>query len=100
MLVSRGAVYRSKRSTEGDVLRPSRQGGDKLLFHGHCGCTAEIVYGEWIPNRTEQRFIDAYDKAAKQADNAGEPRTQENILWRMRDNGGFRDSPDIRGKQP
>ena len=93
MLVSRGNVYRSKRTTEGNILRPSRSGGEKLLFHGHCGCTAEIVYGEWIPTETEQRWVDAYDKAAKEADAAGEARTQDTILHRMRRDGDFRDSP-------
>lgn len=99
MLASRGPVYQ-KSTAEGDVLRPARGGGEKLLYHAHCGCTAEIVYGEWIPNDREQFYIDEYEKAAKQADAAGEARTQDTVLWRMRENGVFRDSPLSRNKTP
>lgn len=97
MLASRGPVYQSA-TAAGDVLRPARGGGEKLLYHGHCGCTAEIVYGSWEPSDAEQLYISEYEKAAKQADAAGEPRTQETVLWRMRENGIFRDSPLARKK--
>jgi len=92
MLCSRGPVYRSagKAGTDGGGLLDNKSG---LRFHGHCGCTAEIVYGEWKPNEAEQRYVDEYTKAARQADAAGEPRTEKTVLYRMRDNGVFRDSP-------
>lgn len=89
MLVGRGPVYAS-------AERAETVAGTGLEYHGHCGCTAEIMYGDWKPNPTEQEWVDAYDKAAEEADAAGEPRTQENVLWRMRANGAFRDSPKIR----
>ena len=98
MLAARGPVYQSSDRTAGDILRPARGGGDKLLYHGHCGCTAEIVYGEWEPSDAEQLYISEYKKAAEQADAAGEQRTQETVLWRMRENGIFRDSPLARNK--
>lgn len=91
MLAGRGPVYASSE-------RASQVGGSGLHYHGHCKCTAEIVYGEWIPNDAEQLYIEEYDKAAKQADEAGESRTQDTILWRMRENGVFRDSPLSRNK--
>lgn len=89
MLVGRGPVYAS-------AERAETVAGTGLEYHGHCGCTAEVMYGEWRPNETEQVWVDAYERAAKQADAAGESRTQESILWRMRAEGSFRDSPKIR----
>ncbi|WP_104087051.1 hypothetical protein [Arthrobacter sp. GMC3] len=91
MLAGRGPIYSSKQ-------RADSIGGTGLEYHGHCGCTAEIVYGDWEPSDSEKLFIEEYDKAAKQADAAGESRTQENVLWRMRENGTFRDSPLARNK--
>lgn len=98
MLASRGPVYVSKDNTDGTVMRNARGGGMKLLYHGHCGCTGEIVYGDWIPNDAERLYQEEYEKAAKQADRAGEPRTQDSVLHRMRENGIFRDSPLSRNK--
>lgn len=96
MLCGRGPVYRSSGTANGSVERASRGGGTGMHFHAHCGCTSEIVYGSWQPNEQEQGFIDAYDRAAKQATAAGEARTQDTVLHRMRANGEFRDSPAIR----
>lgn len=88
MLASRGPVYGSYASGGGAP-------GEGLEYHGGCQCHAEIVYGEWKPNQDEQRFIDAYEQAAKQADEAGQKRVapvfargddRDNILWRMRRN--------------
>lgn len=93
MLASRGPVY----SSEDTALQ---RAGVKLHYHGHCKCSAEIVYGKWIPSDAEQLYIEEYERAAKQADAAGEPRTQETVLWRMRENGIFRDSPLSRNKTP
>lgn len=92
MLCSRGPVYRSaaRAGTDGGGLLDNKSG---LRFHGHCGCTAEIVYGDWTPNEAEQRYVDEYAKAAQLADAAGESRTEATVLHRMRDNGVFRDSP-------
>ncbi len=98
MLCSRGPVYRSASTASGSVERDSRGGGRGMHFHAHCGCTSEIVYGSWQPNEQEQGFIDAYDRAAKQATAAGQARTQESVLPRMRANGDFRDSPTIRNQ--
>jgi hypothetical protein len=86
MLVSRGPVYAS-------AQRAETVAGTGLEYHGHCGCTAEIMYGEWKPSEAEQRFIDEYERAAEEADAAGEPRTQQTVLYRMRANGEFNDSP-------
>lgn len=97
MLASRGPVYQAK-SVQGNVMRPLRGGGTGLRYHGHCGCTAEIVYGEWEPSDSERLYQEEYEKAAKQADAAGEPRTEQTVLWRMRENGVFRDSPLSRNK--
>lgn len=91
MLASRGPVYGSK-------ARAEQIGGNGLRYHGHCGCTAETVYGEWIPTEAEQRYIDEYEKAAQEANDAGQSRTQSTVLYRMRDNGVFRDSPLSRNK--
>jgi hypothetical protein len=97
MLASRGPVYSAK-SAQGNVMRQLREGGSGLRYHGHCGCTAEIVYGEWEPNDAERLYQEEYEKAAKQADAAGEQRTEQTVLWRMRENGVFRDSPLTRNK--
>lgn len=91
MLAGRGPIYSSKQ-------RADSVAGSGLEYHGHCGCTAEIVYGEWKPSDSEQLFMDEYEKAAKQADAEGQSRTRENVLWRMRENGIFRDSPLSRNK--
>lgn len=98
MLCSRGPVYRSQASTQGSVLRDSRGGGQGLHYHAHCGCHAEIVYGSWEPNEQERGYIDAYQKAAREANAAGFSRTQQSVLPRMRANGDFRDSPSVRNK--
>lgn len=98
MLATRGPVY-GKESAHGNVMRKSRDGGEALLYHGHCGCTAEIVYGEWIPNDVEQLFIEEYKRAAAEADALGLPRTRQNVLPRMRANGTFKDSPLSRSIQ-
>jgi hypothetical protein len=92
MLCSRGPVYRSA-DKAGDPTA-----GSGLRYHGHCGCTAEIVYGEWKPSQQEQGFIDDYNKAAQEANAAGLARTQNSVLPRLRANGAFRDSPLSRNK--
>ena len=86
MLASRGPVYSSRSRAE--VVA-----GSGLRYHGHCGCTGEIVYDEWVPNEAEARYIEAYEQAAAEAEAAGYSRTQDSVLWRMRRDGGFRDSP-------
>lgn len=91
MVASRGPVYGSREKADSI-------GGTGLRYHGHCGCTAEIVYGSWEPNEVEQRYIDEYEKAAQEANDAGQNRTQETVLYRMRNNGVFRDSPLARNK--
>jgi hypothetical protein len=105
MLATRGPVYGSTNTTQGSVLRPARGGGEGLLYHGHCGCTSEIVYGEWIPTEREQEYIDNYEAAAKEATRVDGRRvaptptsSADTILYRMRENGIFRDSPLTRNK--
>ena len=104
MLASRGAVFGSQRqhsvysSEETALLRAS----DGKKYHLHCNCTAEIVYGDWVPTPEEQVYVDAYARAAAQADAEKLPRTQENILHLMRadDQAGFRDNLTRRRKTP
>jgi hypothetical protein len=56
------------------------------------------MYGEWVPNEAERGYIEDYEKAAKQAEADGQPRTQDTVLWRMRQNSVYRDSPLSRNK--
>lgn len=91
MLASRGPVYQSEEKAVSIA-------GTGLEYHGHCGCTAEVVYGEWIPNELEQGFIESYDAAAREADREDGARTQNTVLWRMRRDGRFRDSGSVRNK--
>lgn len=94
MLCSRGPVYRSA-DAAGDPVA-----GNGKKFHGHCGCTAEIVYGEWQPTEQEQHYIDVYEAAAQQATAVDGVRTQETVLWRMRRDGDLRDSAARRRGTP
>lgn len=89
MLCARGPVYGSEQKAQ-------QIGGSGLQYHGHCGCTAEIIYGDWTPTETEQEYINRYEAAAQEAEAADGVRVQETVLWRMRRNGGFKDSPKIR----
>lgn len=85
MLVSRGPSYTS----EAAALAK----GNADPYHKGCGCTVEVLYGPWTPNEAEQVYVDQYYTAAEAADAAGEPRTADTVLYRMRADGGFRDSP-------
>lgn len=89
MVCARGPVYGK------DTVLTT---GEGLRYHGHCGCTAELVYGDWKPTDMEQFYIDEYDRAAAEADALNLPRTQQNVLPRMRSNGTFKDSPLTRNK--
>lgn len=88
MLVTRGPVYTSK-----DRAGLSSKTGGK--YHAHCGCTVEVVYGDWHPTEKEQQWIDEYYKAAESLPSET-PRTAETVLPIMRRNGGFRDSAATR----
>ena len=90
MLCSRGPVYRSA-DRAGDPVA-----GSGTKFHGSCGCTAEIVYGDWQPSEAEQHFIDLYEAAAQEATSVDGVRTQDTVLWRMRRDGDLRDSASRR----
>jgi len=92
MLVSRGPAYTS----EAKAL--AKGNGDP--YHLHCHCTVEIIYGDWEPTEQEQQWADAYYDAAEAAQAAKQPRTAGNILWRMRQDGQFRDSPAVRNLAP
>lgn len=85
MLAGRGPVYTSETVT--------------FQSHNHCGCTAEMVVGEWEPTAKERLWRASYDMAAMDADAANEPRLapvrkknqeEDTILWRMR-----RNAPDL-----
>ena len=88
MLVTRGPVYTSQA-----CAGLSARTGEK--YHPHCGCTIEVVYGDWKPTRQEQQWIDDYYRAAESLPK-GTPRTQETVLPILRRNGAFRDSKDRR----
>ncbi|MCT6900145.1 MAG: EndoU domain-containing protein [Bifidobacterium sp.] len=88
MLVGRGPVYTSERKAL------SQRGGG--AYHPHCGCTVEVVYGDWKPNGQERRFVDDYYRAAESLPK-GEPRTYDRILPIMRRQGAYRDSPSSTG---
>ena len=89
MLVTRGPVYTSAKKAG---LRAS----DGKKYHPHCGCTVEVVYGDWEPTQQEQQWIDEYYKAAESLPERT-PRTAQDILPIMRRNGAFRNSRSIRG---
>ena len=86
MLAARGPVYTSETV--------------KFDSHERCGCTAEIVVGEWEPTEKEKLWRHSYNLAALDADDAGEKRLapsrrakdqeRDTILWRMR-----RNAPDL-----
>lgn len=62
MLATRGPVYGSQSSAQ------STGSGDR--YHDWCGCSAELVYGAWEPNKAEQQWIADYEAAAEEADAA------------------------------
>ena len=79
-----GLVYTGK-------ARRSRQIGQK--YHDNCGCTVVEVVGDMPTPPGYDECRDAYDMALEACDQAGEPRTTQNVLRHMRESGGFRDSP-------
>ena len=85
MLVSRGPVYTSE---EHALTRQS----DGQKFHPHCGCTVEVVYGDWKPDGREQQWVDDYYRAAESLPDKT-PRTADTVLPIMRRSGHYRDSP-------
>lgn len=93
MLVGRGPVYTS------DLQAGSPLYGDAAKFHGGCGCTVEPVYGTWAPTPQEQRYVNEYEDAASQVEEADQAKRASNILPLMRANGSFRDSPTRRNKR-
>lgn len=84
MLVTRGPVYTSEQKA---LFRAS----DAKKYHPHCGCTVEVVYGDWQPTKREQQWIDDYYRAAESLPSRT-PRTAETVLPILRRNGEFRDS--------
>lgn len=87
MLATRGPVYGSQSSAQ------STGSGDR--YHDWCGCSAELVYGAWEPNKAEQGWIDDYETAAEEADQAdgvrrapysrdGTRHDEDTILHRLR----------------
>lgn len=60
MLASRGPMYKSRSSTIAQ--------GEGLRYHGHCGCTAEVVYGTWTPTADEERYVADYKRAAEKVE--------------------------------
>lgn len=88
MLVGRGPVYTSEKTA-----LTQRGGG---AYHPHCGCTVEVVYGDWHPTGQEQQWVDDYYRAAESLPK-GEPRTYDRILPVMRRQGSYRDGPASTG---
>lgn len=91
MLVTRGPVYTSEQHAL------SRQ-SDMLKYHPHCGCTCEIVYGDWAPTDLEKKWIDDYYTAAESLPK-DTPRTPDLILPIMRESGLYHDSPKNRTRR-
>lgn len=89
MLCSRGPAYTSE-------ARALSKAGSDDPYHPNCGCSVEVVYGDWVPTEAEQVYVDAYFDAAEAANEAGQKRTADTVLWRMREDGTFRDSPSRR----
>lgn len=89
MLATRGPVY-------GSAEKAEQIGGTGLRYHSNCACTAEPIYTVWEPSAREREFIRDYERAAQEVDDLGLPRTEENVLPRMRRLGEFRDSPSVR----
>jgi hypothetical protein len=99
MLVSRGPSYLSEATALKNSKAPSGwvgQYGNADPYHKRCACTVEPIYGDWKPTNAEEHYVDEYNKAAEEADDAGEARTAQNVLERMRNNGDFKDSPTRR----
>lgn len=90
MLVTRGPVYTSEQ-------RALSRESDGTKYHAHCGCTVEVVYGDWKPTGLEQHWIDEYYRAAEKVPEG--KRTWDNVLPLMRENGAFRDSPAVRSPE-
>lgn len=90
MLCSRGPAYTSEAKALAD--------GNGDPYHPSCGCTVEILYGDWIPTAQEEQFIDWYEAAAEEAEAVDGMRTQQTVLWRMRASGGARDALERRRK--
>lgn len=83
MLAGRGPVYTSQTVD--------------FRTHDLCGCTGEIVYGDWEPTELERRWRQAYVDAGNEASVVDRRRVapkkgngDDTILWRMR-----RDNPDL-----
>lgn len=78
MLASRGPVYKDAAAADG------------LMYHAHCGCTAEPEYSnDWTPSEDEERYLQAYTDARYEE----EKRSTKDVLKAMRRSGLFRDSP-------
>ena len=95
-VVGRGTEVRSGKARRGGQAKGRRPRGSRGLgekYHDHCGCTAVEVIGTWTPTAEEQRYQDAYWAATKACDADGVPRTASNVMKRMREGGGFTDSP-------
>jgi hypothetical protein len=81
------------------LVRSITRGDQPPDFEAHrkCGCTAEEVFDDIPTTDLEDRWVAAYNDAAKQAKAAGEPivapnrnNRRDTVLWRMR-----RNEPDL-----
>ena len=71
--------------------RRGRPRGRRALgssYHDRCGCTAVEVLDTWEPTRQEQAYQQLYTQAREACEADGVPPTTENILARMRRDGG------------
>lgn len=85
LLASRGPVYQSEATADG------------VVYHGHCGCSAEPSYTVWEPDEREEEYVDEYANAAARVRDAGRPENVKTIAAEMRRSGIFRDSPKTPG---
>lgn len=84
LLAGRGPVYKARNVS---VVR-----GDSLRYHGHCGCTAEVVYGTWAPSQSEEQFVADYEKASARVVAEFGRTDLKRIAAVMRRDGSYRDS--------
>lgn len=78
------AAYRSTGQVRATgATRGSQEMGDK--YHNFCGCTVVEVLSEWVFTPAEEAQHELYNRAAKQCDRDGVPRTAQNVLAKMRE---------------
>lgn len=59
-------------ATRGPAYQSAETAGEGRFYHDRCGCTAEEVFGEWVPTAEEQRYIDLYEASHEPGMSASE----------------------------